>query len=109
MQRQRAELACLDQADEQPDIRLAKGVNRLLRIPDQEQRTAITGLPVGGELAEQANLRFAGVLHFVDQQVTNLGVGAGDGFATTFAAGRGNGSQCHLGEVGLAAAGKLQS
>src|SRR6185437_7156136 len=57
-------------AQETTYLRLAKLIDRLHRIADDEERAAIARLPAGGERLEELELRHGGVLEFVDQNVT---------------------------------------
>ena len=59
---------------EESHLRLAEAVDRLHRIADQEQRPAVSGLPVPDEPAEQVILALGGVLELVDQQMPDLAV-----------------------------------
>ena len=55
--------------EEQADLRVAEPIDRLHRIADQEQRTAVASLPAGGQCLDQSELRIGGVLELVDQHV----------------------------------------
>ncbi|VGO06922.1 hypothetical protein AMB3_3154 [plant metagenome] len=59
---------------EQAHFRLAEAVDRLHGVAHQEERAAIAVLPAGRERADQVDLRLAGVLELVDEQMTDGGV-----------------------------------
>ena len=63
--------AVLAHIQEQTDISLAKTVDRLHRIADDEQRPAVVRHPPAHQLLQQRHLTRAGVLELVDQQVTD--------------------------------------
>ena len=54
------------------DFGIAKPVDRLHRIADTEKGAAVTFLPTGHELFQKVILGNGRVLHFVDQQMTDL-------------------------------------
>ncbi len=99
-----AELPVADELGEDPHIGLAKGVDRLLWIADQKQRAAVARLPAFGELLQQGDLAGRGVLHFIDQQMADLGIALEQGLAVAaVGAQRLAGSQRHFDKVGRAA------
>ncbi|MNX96293.1 hypothetical protein D3C86_1286050 [compost metagenome] len=95
---------------EQTDFRLAEAVDRLHRIAHQEQAAAIAGLPAGSQRAQQVQLRLAGVLEFVDEQVADGSIQLEQQFARIIgAAQRGRGALRDLDEIHLALVGKAQA
>jgi hypothetical protein len=60
--------------EEQADLRVAEPIDRLHRIADQEQRTAVASFPAGGQRLDQSELRIGGVLELVDQHVSQARV-----------------------------------
>src|SRR6185437_9981370 len=52
-------------AQETADLRLAKLIDRLHRIANDEERAAIAGLPAGGQRFQELELRHGGVLELV--------------------------------------------
>ncbi len=68
--------AMLASAQEQPDLRFAKEVNRLHRIAYREQRVTVALLPRRGERGKQVELRDRGVLELVDEHVPERDAGA---------------------------------
>ena len=55
--------------EKQPDVGIAKAVDRLHRIADDEQRSAIARCPPGGQLFDQVALSERSILIFVDQKM----------------------------------------
>ena len=60
--------------EEEPHLGTAEPVDRLHRVPDEEQRAAISPAPAGRERFEQPDLRLRRVLELVDQHVLELRV-----------------------------------
>ena len=54
-------------AQEQADIGLAKAVDRLHWVADDEQRAAVVALPTSGQARQQIDLRGASVLKLINQ------------------------------------------
>ena len=68
----------LDRADanvtrlqEKADVGLAEAIDGLHRIADNEQGAPVALLPAGGEPLQQRDLRGAGVLELIDQQMAD--------------------------------------
>ncbi len=55
--------------EEQRQVGVAEAVDRLHRIADEEQRSAVAALPSGGQQLEQLHLRLRRILELVDEQV----------------------------------------
>ena len=61
--------AALLREQEQRHVGVAKPIDRLHRIADEEQRAPVVGLPTRRQQLEQPALRLRGVLELVDEQV----------------------------------------
>ena len=95
--------------NEQAHIGFAKTVDGLHGVAHQKQGFVALRFPAGGEALDETNLRRAGVLEFVDQQVADgvvelqLQIGGGEFVAQGF-----EGLLRHLDKVHLAGGLKLQ-
>ena len=69
----RADAALLRQ-QEQRHVRVAKAVDRLHRVADQEQRAPVVGLPARRQQLEQAPLRLRRVLELIDEQMLDAAI-----------------------------------
>ncbi len=61
----------LAHAQKKPDVSLAKPVDRLHRIANDKQGPTIARHPAARQFFNQSDLRRAGVLKFIDQQMPN--------------------------------------
>ena len=61
-------------AQEQRHVGVAKTVDRLHRIADEEQRATVVALPAGRQQLEQTQLRMRRVLEFVDENVLDAAI-----------------------------------
>jgi hypothetical protein len=96
--------------EEQRHLGLAKAVDRLHRVTDQEQRAAVSRRPSLGEVLEEFALQVGGVLELVDQQVPDAVVERQRevGWVTVGVDQRGDRSLPDLGEVDPPLAGEDQ-
>ena len=70
MLREQIAQAVLFNAQEEPDVRFAEAVNRLHRVADQKDRAFRVLFPASGESFQEFDLRGAGVLKFINEQMT---------------------------------------
>ena len=65
-------VAMFPRQQELPDLGVAETVDRLHRIADTKERTAVAGLPAARQRFKHPVLRAGRVLHLVDKDMTNL-------------------------------------
>ena len=102
---QLVQAAAMHGLDEALDPRLAKKIDGLLGVADEEDGAG-GAIPATGEELDELVLGGGGVLHFVDEQMLKRGSGGGEVVLRGGGAKRGFGEQGDLGEVALAASGE---